>query len=541
MFRYKYWNIFAIITVSLVIFAAISWISAHPFGVSWDEAEYFNRALADLASAQSGPMTILKSILFEDRIRPPAFRALILPFTLILGFSSSVVRLTSLTFFLISLLLVYRTAKRIANPIAGAMAVIFLCLGPYVILSSMMFGTEYPLLLAAAAMMYFLFRDWDSQRVPSYNWVGLGLALGLGALAKTSFALIAGPILAISYYFSWRKIGNGPGLGSLTKAIMLGAFVAFPWWLLNARSALWYAKYSSNFVRHSIDGTILYSSIMWLYNLIQSELGLMLAIFTSFLFLILIYDKIIVNQELTPYRTQKVAMLICFISPMPLVFAQLIGKNVNLRHLTPAMIPWAVGIGILASLIYETHSRSLFAAANILFGIQLFMVVIPAAHPIIYPTNNALFDLPPWLVMARYEQWDWEPLRELALSHEISNPSIAFLGNGREFNWATIIYPWALHREGIKEVNLLWRYEDGSIDWEKLMNAIDDSNIVLTAPGFIGEPADKQDLDNQYNDDFVERLSKDERFLGPFKLKVGRFVTTTIFVYINKATLSSQN
>jgi len=43
----KFWTAFAILTVALIIISSIIWIVDHPFGISWDEAGYFNRVIQD--------------------------------------------------------------------------------------------------------------------------------------------------------------------------------------------------------------------------------------------------------------------------------------------------------------------------------------------------------------------------------------------------------------------------------------------------------------------------------------------------------------
>jgi 4-amino-4-deoxy-L-arabinose transferase-like glycosyltransferase len=405
------------------------------------------------------------------------------------------------------------------------------------ILSSMTFGTAYPLYLATAAVTYFLLKHWGRGTESSSSWIGLGLALGLGALAKTSFALIAGPILAISFYLGWRKLIAHPSPKSITKAAILGTLIALPWWLLNVRPALWYARYSSDFVRHSLGGTLITGWLLWVGNFVQGALGPLTAILLGFLVVVLVLYRVS-KRETGINAAQKTAMWVCFLSPLPLVLAQLVGRNDNLGHFSPAMIPWSVGIGIIVGATPWTRVRLLSAGASVLFGIQLLMIVVPAFRPIVYPTTNALFNLPPGLVMARYDQWDWEGLRAINNSYGIKNSSISFLGNGLKYNWAQITYPWAVHKEGMTGVNWLRRYEDGAIDWAKIMNTIGKSDIVLTAPNYIGVPSDKEDLDNQYNREFARRLSVDPRFDGPIHLTLGRFEPVDIEVFINKSDIT---
>jgi 4-amino-4-deoxy-L-arabinose transferase-like glycosyltransferase len=534
-----YWFGFAALIIVLIFMASVLWMRDHPFGIGWDEAEYFDRALSDLNHLKDdGLVAFVRGMLFEDTIRPPAYRLLVIPFTFVFGFSPATVRLVSLSIFVFGLVFVYLTAKNIAGPSAGAFALIFLSLSPIMIFSSLLFGTEYPLFLATTAMLFFLFRNWNRENDASYGWVGLGLSLGLGALAKTSFALVAGPVLAVSFLLSWRKIIANPKPKFFLRAAGLGLIIAFPWWILNYRPALWYAKYSSSFARHSLGPLSVSTFIKRLELYWQSAVGPMLSVLLIAVLLVFLFRRMGKHQT-NISRTEGTVILVCFLSSLPIIFAQLIGKNDNLRHIAPALILMAVGMGILAKATFWTQARILAAAASFLFGVQLLMTVSPILNPVIYPTDVELFYRPPWLVMARAEQWDWEPLRELAHSYSIQEPAISFLGAGSEFNWPAITYPWALNKEGLTEVKWLWRYEDGPINWDKVMDSIIDSDLVLTAPNYVGDPADRQDLDNQYNQEFALRLENDPRFFGPIHLTLGRFEPVELAVFVNKSVLAS--
>jgi len=84
--------------------------------------------------------------------------------------------------------------------------------------------------------------------------------------------------------------------------------------------------------------------------------------------------------------------------------------------------------------------------------------------------------------------------------------------------------------------NWLWRYEDGPIDWQKVMNGAEHSDIVVTAPGYVGEELIQEDVDNRYNAEFAERLSRDPLFRGPIHLTMGRFAPIDVQVFV-KSTL----
>jgi len=66
------------------------------------------------------------------------------------------------------------------------------------------------------------------------------------------------------------------------------------------------------------------------------------------------------------------------------------------------------------------------------------------------------------------------------------------------------------------------------------LGAVSQSDMVLTAPHYVGQASDKQDLDNQHNAEFADRLSQDARFRGPIRLEMGRFEPVEVLVFLRK-------
>jgi hypothetical protein len=71
------------------------------------------------------------------------------------------------------------------------------------------------------------------------------------------------------------------------------------------------------------------------------------------------------------------------------------------------------------------------------------------------------------------------------------------------------------------------------------MDSADESDIVMTAPHYGGELRYKENLDNQYNAEFADRLSWDPRFRGPIRVEMGRFDPIEIDLFL-KTTLVCQ-
>jgi hypothetical protein len=527
--------------MGMVVIGSIAWAKHHPQAINWDEAMYFNQVIRDVNHFKSGGLHgIAGSLLHEDPDRPPAYRFLSIPFVLVFGFSPNVVRLAGTVFFLVTILIVFLTARSLAGRDSGAISAIFLCLCPIYIWCDLVFGTEFPLFLAVAGTLYFLFVNWNKEHEGPYSWIGLGISLGLGALSKVTFLMFGMMVVCVSFILIWRKIVINPSRGFLIKASVLGVVLSSPWWLLNYHGYLSYANYARAFIRHSWD----FSFFEFLYNffgfLAESFLGIPMVILLTLMIFALVFSRIR-GQDTGMDVTLKTALGVGLLPGIVFPFIQLTSVNMTMKYMAFAMIPLAIAVGVLSQSTSWTRFRYSALISSTLFVTQLMMIFAPTVYPVVYPLNPALTRYrAPWLVMGRYEQWDLEPIRELCKSHGIEHPSIAYLGNARNLNPPQIVYPWLVHGEDVKEAKWLWRNESGPIDMDAIMKDVGSSDIVLTVLNYEGMRLDKQDLDNRYDNDFATRLEHDGRFIGPIHLRVGRFEPVDMVVFMNAATLKRQ-
>jgi 4-amino-4-deoxy-L-arabinose transferase-like glycosyltransferase len=530
----SFWPFFAAAAVIVIMLAAVRWSLGHPYGIHWDEAQYLNDVHTDALRLQSGSLLKLGGrLLIKSWGRPPAFRLLALPVLGLFGFHTALARLVSLACFALSAWFIYLATRRIGSPVAGAFAVLVFCLSPEVVSASIFFGTDAPLYLATSAMLYYLFVGWSDTSEPPSTWVGLGLAIGLGFLSKTSFLLIAPPVLAFSLLVARYGRGDVPIPTPQLKAWVLAFLIAAPWWLLNIKASLGYARYARGFARNSLGQPSLGTWMRWLNTVFQSLLGHGTSILIGLVLIACLVKAI--KKETILDRLQRVALGACACAGVPILLAQLSGTNHLLRHISPAVIPLAIAVGVLADKTGWARSEAAIAVSCVLFVVQLLMIVAPVAFP-----NNHAVDLGfvngslPWRVMVRFDQWDWRPVEDISHSCGLDAPKISYLGNGRAFNQPQIGYPWVSQTASSPEITWLWRYEDGPLDWRKVMDAVGQSDIVLTAPQQIGEVKYKEDLDNQHNAEFGDRLSQDPRFQRPILLEMGRFEPVEIMVFLKK-------
>jgi 4-amino-4-deoxy-L-arabinose transferase-like glycosyltransferase len=539
----RFWPIFAAATTVIIMLAAVRWSLAHPYGIHWDEAQYFDDIGIDVQRLRSGLLLRLGGrILLKSFGHPPAFRLLALPVLGLCGFHTVTARLVSLACFGLSASFIYLATRRIGTPLAGAFAVLVFSLSPEVVSASIFFSTDAPLYLATSALLYYLFVCWTEGSTRPNNWIGLGLAIGLGFLSKASFVLIAFPVLAFWLVVSrYGRLGI-PSLTSQRKAAALALLVAAPWWLFNIKSSIAYAQYARGFVRNSLGPPSLQTWMRWLSTVFQGLFGHGISVLIVLVAIACLY-KVIVKREMIPDPFRRIALGACACAGLPIVLAQLSGTNHLLRHISPAVIPLAITVGVLADMSGWTRSVAASVASGFLLCVQLLMLVAPVLSPNNHPVDLGFVNgVLPWRAMARFDQWDWKPVRDISYGCGLHSPRISFLGSGRTLDPPQIEYPWVAQptltaRDAKLEspdVTWLWRYEDGPLDWQKVMDATGKSDIVLTAPYYVGEVRNKEDLDNQHNAEFAARLSGDPLFRGPIRLEVGRFEPVEVWVFLKR-------
>ncbi|MDJ0704596.1 MAG: glycosyltransferase family 39 protein [Leptolyngbyaceae cyanobacterium MO_188.B28] len=497
-YRHLFWLAFALLVISIVSVAAIFWIFAHPYGVNWDEAHYINRLYRDVNKFQTGGWTELIRILFqEDVARPPALRLFVLPLTLPLGVTPFFARLISLGFLGITLGVIFQATQQISDHSAGAFAAICLGVSPIIVAVSMRFYMEYALYFCVAVMMYFLFRDWGQPKTSTLSWIGLGVAMGFGMLTKVSFAFVAAPVWFGACFFSWRKQAS-LNLDALVKAAVVALVVLTPWWAVNFRAALSYALFAGSYVDHSLGPlnspltwgkwlTVFYQTVTGpaLFWLIAAILGT--ALVKRF------------RQQLSLSPAQQTALWLCWIGALASPTLSFFGSNHNPRLITPSLLPFAIAVGVLASVTGWTRQRWLSAIAAGSITFQCLVLVSPSPGAPLYKvgdhaSKNLLWGNPT-SVMRRQDLWDWSQLKSLCDTHGLTNPNIAYLGDGGELSPTQIQFPWVIAGKAIK-VEALWRSASRSISVEDLIRSAADKDVIITAP-------DWEQGKNPYNSEFA--------------------------------------
>ncbi len=528
----RFWPTIAVATVLAIVIAAVHFSLDHPYGIHWDESLYLNEAAIDVQHLRNLQLIKLMGSLLKSGLRPPGYRILALPVTAVFGFHVTLLRLVTLACYCLSSSLIYSVVRRMESRSVGVLAVLVFGLCTEIIVSSTYFSTEGPLLLATAALFYYLISYWSGKE-SLHSSIGVGVAIGLGLLSKASFALVAFPVLLFCFF-------NNPSRRRtlfLARACCIAIVIAGPWWLLNFNQALGYANYARNQYRSSLGTSSLATVARWLGSVCLGLLGPAISILSILIAATSLY-KIVVAKKVTLNGTSKTVLIACFCAILPLTVVHMLGTNHLLRYLAPGLVPLAISAGVLAARSGWLRSTAAIAVSGLLLSTQLGMILAPVLRPNRVAIDPGLVTgAVPWRVLVRFDQWNWGAVRDITQPCNLSNPKIAYLGNSRAFNPPQIQYPWIAAGEPAPEVTWLWRYEDGTPNWANIAALINDIDIVLTVPHYTGQITDRQDLDNQHNAEFVDRLSQDARLRGPIRLRMGRFEPVELDLFL-KATLS---
>lgn len=541
-FREQFWQGFAVLVVAVLSGAALFWVVAHPFGTNWDEARLINSAQLDVnALRNDGILGLARSIMGADRGRPPAARILVLPITLPFGATSATLRIVSLVSLWASLGFTYLAGRAIAGSMAGAFAAIFLVICPIVIAPNMRYYVDFPLYLSVAILMYFLLRDWQREAPTRAGWIGLGIAMGLGAWAKPPILFVAAPTLVFTLLCSQFKLIAGHNLRSLLKATGLAFLLMSPWWILNFVPTVQKAFRSGGYVRHALgEKGELETMLRWFNVFIQTMLGPALTLLTLAMVATLVVQ--LLRKQLQLNAKQVTAIGLCLVGALPMLAVSFIGTNHNVRLIAPALLPLAIAMGMIAVWTQWTTSRWFALVAVAIIGFQVAVMVSPNGNDGRYQAGDAASQELLWgnptNVMRRFEQWDWAPVKKVLDDRQLENPLIAYLGSASGLEKPHIARPWVWANQPIR-ITSIWSYLKGDIDWTTVMTYAAASDAVVTAPNLTGAPIgstpfDRTDLDNQHNAELVDRLKQDPRFAEPIILTMGRYNPTELYLFLQK-------
>lgn len=534
----RFWPSLAAGVFTIITVAAVFWIVQHPFGTNWDEANYLNQAILDRTALTQGPWDLIKGLFRRDVARPPAYRILVLPITALVGAHPTVLRLFSWLALGVTLFLVYLTGQRLVDRGTGGFAVCVLLACPIVIGPNMRFYVDYSLYLAIAGTLYFLFCQWDKPADQPRHWIGLGLFLGLGAMAKPTIAFIVGPMLMVTMALRLLRWIAGPTLPSLFKSYGLACGILAPWWLLNGDDALAKAFRSGGNVRDALGpegelGTLL----KWGYVFVQSVTGPLIGILAGAIALSFCIS-VVIRRRLALSRSHLLALVVCLAGAVPLAVVAALGVNHNPRLIAPLLLPLGLAISLMASALGWLTRKPTAILATVLIVAQVSVMLAPQPGSDRYQDGDAFAQRHNWgnptSVMRLEEQWDWTPLYGLAQQHQLQTPKIGYLGSAKTLNPPQLLLPWVRANQTAK-VDQLWNFADGPLAWDSLLKRAANRDILVT---FAPEPSvtasEIETMENQYNLEFSERVAQTGAFMPVQTLTMGKFSSSAVYVFIKQ-------
>jgi len=472
--------------------AAVRWSARYRLGTSWDEQGYTNYVVQLVReSRREGIVAAVRSLRWTDQVRPPMYRAVALPVAQVLGTGTRTLRALSLITLLLTGALLYATARLVADRALALFASAAFVLSYAPLWASMHFGTEYGLYLGTTGLFYVLLRCAlrPIEGRGLWLWLALGASVALGLLSKGTFLLIVVPAVPVFLLVGWRT-----GLAVRTRwlvgtATLAGFLAASPWYAVNYPSAIQFARNAYKFVRHAAP---------WLPEAYGRLLGPPLAV----LFVVLLVVLAVRRREVRQAMSSPIVLALstCVAGAVPMIIFHMSQLNHLMRLVSPALIPTVLGGALLAQAAGIPNPRHavVMALAILLQSAWLF--------------HN--------FETTRIDEWDWTPLRDVADQRGVPQPVIKFLGSGVTYNPPSISYPWILQGRPV-EVDWLWRYEQGPMDWSRVDAQVSGADVVVTAPDQKGNAANKEPEDNQYNAQFAAWLERQPAFDPPVELRLG--------------------
>jgi hypothetical protein len=492
----------AVCLVSLAIallsaVAAMRWIHAHPFPIWWDEANYYNQVVDDRqAFLRGGPLAVVKSLLFADNQRPPAYRALVAPLAAVTLPSLPLLRSLAFILFMVSLALLWTACRAVASVPNALLATALVFSTPAVLASGAWFGTEYPLYLAIGLLLWSVLRD---------SPLGVAAAVALGLLAKASFLVIGGPVLLVAMITA----ANRQAARKLFLAAAGGALIAAGWWWCDPVAALQFAQLGRTFERAAFHHALTPATIMAKLRLFAEALGpgVLIAMGVAG---IGAFRK---REAMSP-ETRR-AVLVGLSAAVPIILLAALSPVFVDRHFAPALFGLALPLAIF---VQDTRPAIRLGLAGIVLIQAVCMAVVPMRF------------------LPAAEQTDWSKLRTVVHG---TYPRIAFMGGFPSMSPPEIRYGWTRDGSDVSVI-WLWRFEERQIDWPKVMEEALRSDAVLVDPSPSALMSDSESLagqellDNRYSAELIERLRASGTFENPVPFRAGTHKSLELLVYLRK-------
>ena len=213
------WGVVLAAVLAVTLWRAVE-LAASPLNLSFDEAQYWSWSLTPA---------------FGYFSKPPVVAWAIAATTWVFGQAEWAIRLGSPLAHAGTALAIFALARRVKGGRVGLLAALVFLTLPGVSLSALLISTD-PFLMCAWGWGLVALRDAldeaEAGRAGTRAWVGLGVAIGVGMLAKYAMiAFVGGIVLAMIAVPAWRRLWKTPGPWI---ALLVGAAIFSPNVIWNA-------------------------------------------------------------------------------------------------------------------------------------------------------------------------------------------------------------------------------------------------------------------------------------------------------------------
>ncbi|WP_439579586.1 ArnT family glycosyltransferase [Elioraea sp.] len=389
------------LAVAAITLARVVWLATDEPNLYADEAQYWVWA-QDL---RPGYFT-----------KPPLIAWLIAGTTALCGDGEGCVRLASPLLHAATALLLGAAAARLFDARTGFWTAVTYATLPAVSVSSTIASTDAPLLTAWAAALYALVRLREGT-APRW-WALLGLAVGLGLLAKYA---MAGFVLSLALWFAFdrtaRKLLRGPGPW-IAGALALAAL---------APNLVWNVANQFATVRHVGENTNLARGVAFNPLTAAEFVGAQFGVFGPILFAALLW----VLARRDTWHEPRTRMLALFVVPLGAIMVmQSFASRANAN--------WAAPVYAAGTILVVAWARA--QARPLLIRASVALHVAAAALLFVGPPalGAAGIELPrradPWM-----RQRGWEALGQAVARAAAEHRDARFLFEQRR-DMATLIY-----------------------------------------------------------------------------------------------------
>jgi hypothetical protein len=464
----------SLVVALLALFAAVRWTREHPWPMWFDEANYVIQVFDDRqAFLRGGPIALLKSLVFADSVRPPAYRALAAPIAAATLPSLTLLRMLALGVTMAALVLLWRACRAVASLPSSLLATAMVFATPGVLASGAWYGTEYPLMFAIAWLLHAIVR-----RSP----VGVAGAMALGLLAKTTFVFIGAPAMLLALIAGRH---DPKEIRRLLIASACGVIVALSWWGWHVASGLEFAQYGRTYQRAAIAAPLSFPAFGTKLRILILGIGIP--------FVVAIALLLLRRAEAMSSEARR-AVLVATAAVVPLVLVAMLSPVFVLRHFAPALLALALPLAVML----DRARPAIRVAVATLALIQ--GATIGASLP-------------------QVDHTDWTRLRDVIPE---PSPRIAFLGGWPSLSQPEIRYDFMRDGKGDVAATWLWRSDEGEIDWATAMREVMRSDAVLVIPpAALLTRTDYERQDNLHNAELISRVRATGAFEEAVPFRIG--------------------